>query len=322
MGMKFTGCHLAGLYPRSDQLITLMRKHGRGTAGREELLSAVCEESRKIVETQRKAGMTIIVEGQLMWHDHFRPFTESIHGMEPGPLTRWFDNNMFYKKPVIIDELVWNRPVLLDYIILDAVRNTRWKLVLPEPYTFAALSDDRYYGRVEELVIAIADILSKELSILEERTSIEMVQLSAPMIVQRRLDRDSAEIVRQGIKQIKKTFSGRLMIHTFFGDFSHALPWILDLGADLLGIDLTSTGIENLAQHDIDRPLYAGILDSRNSYVESVEEVVRTAEALLEKVEPPEIHIGTSADMDFLPKTVADRKVTILGAAYKALRGE
>jgi len=320
--MKISGCHLAGLYPRSDQLFTVMKKYMRGTASRDELLAAVREESRDIVKIQKKAGMTVLIEGQLLWHDHFRPFSETITGMEPGPLTRWFDNNVFYKKPVIVGELSWNKPITTEYLVLEAVGDEAWKVVMPEPFTFASLSDNRHYARFEELVIDIAGIIAKELSHLEDVSRLVMAQLSGPVLVQRRLDGDSVELVRQGIEIIKKSFGGEVFLHTFFSDFSNALPWILDSGADLIGIDMTSTNMDGLSSYDIDRPIYVGIVDSRNSYVEPVEELVNAAQTLLDMFDPPSMHIGTSADLDFLPRPIADRKVMSLGVAYRDLRGE
>ncbi len=310
---------MAGLYPRSDQLFTTMRKHSRGEITKQELLSAAQKECREIAEIQKKAGMTLLIEGQLLWHDHFRPFSETIQGMEPGPLTRWFDNNMFYKKPIIVNELVWENPVLINYLFLDVVRNEQWKIILPEPFTFASMCDNRYYVSFEELVLDIAEIIARELSIIRSNSQLSIAQLSAPILAQRKMDEDSVEIVRQGIELIKKSFDGEILLHTFFNDFSNAAPWILDSGADILGMDLTATDIERLAEHDFDRPIFVGIVDSRNSYVEPIEELVNTAEALLEVLEPPAIHIGPSADLDFLPRQIADKKVMNLGIAYRKL---
>jgi len=320
--MKISGCHLAGLYPRSDRLFTTMKKYVRGAASRDELLAVVRDESKEIVMIQKEAGMTVLIEGQLLWHDHFRPFSETIPGMKPGPLTRWFDNNVFYKKPVIVGELSWNKPVTTDYLVLEVVGEEGWKVVMPEPFTFASLSDNRYYDRFEDLVIDIAGIIAKELSYLEDISRLVMVQLSGPVLVQKRLDGDSVELVRQGIEIIKKSFSGEVFLHTFFSDFSNALPWILDSGADLIGIDMTSTSMDSLSNYDIDRSIYVGIVDSRNSYVEPIEELVSTAQTLLDRLDPPSMHIGTSADLDFLPRPIADRKVMSLGEAYRQLRGE
>ena len=311
---------MGGLYPRSEQLFTIMKKYARGAASRDELLLAVREESGEIIKIQKRAGMTVLVEGQLLWHDHFRPFSESFAGIEPGPLTRWFDNNVFYKKPIIIGELVWSRPITANYLVLDVLGNDSWKVVMPEPFTFASLSDNRYYHKFEELVMDIANLIARELSYLENISKLGMVQLSGPVLVQKKLDKDSIELVRQSIEIIKKSFGGEVFLHTFFNDFSNALPWILDSGADLIGIDVTSTSVDGLSSYDIDRPIYVGIIDSRNSYVESVEELVSAAQMLLDRLDPPLMHIGTSSDLEFLPRLIADKKVMNLGEAYRELR--
>ena len=165
----------------------------------------------------------------------------------------------------------------------------------------------------------LALVIGTEAQYLEKTTGLSMLQLSGPVLAQKKLDADSAELVNQAVSEVRKCFGGKLMLHTFFYDFSTALTWILDIDVNVLGLDLTVTRVKSLKQYDVDRTIYLGVLDSRNSYLEKVEEIVSATLNFQEIVEPPAIHLGTSADLDFLPRSVADKKVEVLGLAYKRL---
>jgi methionine synthase II (cobalamin-independent) len=77
-------------------------------------------------------------------------------------MARWFNNNTFYKVPIIEEPIVYNGPVTekLGYhsLLPKAVVH---KAVLPAPYTFASLADDRHYGDKTKLLTAYAEALNR-----------------------------------------------------------------------------------------------------------------------------------------------------------------
>ena len=48
---------------------------------------------------QQEAGLDLLSDGMLRWHDHFRPLLHASNGIEPGPLTRFLDTNSFFRAP-------------------------------------------------------------------------------------------------------------------------------------------------------------------------------------------------------------------------------
>lgn len=320
--MTVSSCYLVGLYPRTDELVRAMRRMKQSKASEEEVIALAREESRGVVKVQEEAGMSVLIDGQLLWNDLFRPFVERLEGIEAGALARWFDNNMFYRQPRIVGEVRSSGPILDGYIFAQNLVGRNGKIVLPDPYTMARLSENRYYRRFDDLVLDIAEAMSAELGRLRGNKWLRMVQLSAPSIVAEKMDKDRIEVFSESVRKIRKAVSGVLSIHTFFYDFSRALPWILDAGADVLGLDLTASRLSEIGGYDIETTLCLGIVDSRNSYVERAEEIARTARLISEKLDLREVHISPTADLDFLPRRVADAKVKELGRARRILGGE
>jgi 5-methyltetrahydropteroyltriglutamate--homocysteine methyltransferase len=318
IAMRLEGSHVAGLMPRSETLIASYRRLAAGRESPDSLRKLAQEETHETISIQLKSGITFAVEGQLLWHDLLRPFTDSLGGLRPGPLTRWFDNNLFYRKPVIVAKLERTAPILPKYLFTELLDGLAWKLVLPEPYTFYSLSDDQAYRSPEEAVLDLAAIFSEELRTLAPRQP-AILQLTAPSIAFKTLSQDEIEIVKESVRTVRKGFGEKVMLHIPFADASKAFPWILDLGADIVGVDPYLTELKALKEYSFEGSLAVGAMDSRNSYIESIEELKRILDAA-STVEARSLHLTTSADMEALPRGVSISKVKRLGEAFRALR--
>jgi 5-methyltetrahydropteroyltriglutamate--homocysteine methyltransferase len=317
--MKIEGCYVSGVMPRSETLITAYRRLASGRETYESLKNLALDETRETIKIQQEAGLSHVAEGQLLWHDLFRPFTESVEGLKTGPLSRWFDNNVFYKKPVIVSRLKRRAPLLEGYLFTELVNNLAWKLTTPEPYTFYLLSEDRAYSRIDEAVYDIAEILSAELRGLGGGQP-TLLQLTASCLATRKLSRDEVEVVRESVRMIRKEYRGSLMLHLPFVDASTAFPWILDVGADIIGLDPYVSKVENLSGYSFSGYLGVGAIDSRTSYLEPVEYIKRVTESVGSAVSARAIHLTTSADMEFLPRGVAFSKLKRMAEAYRTFR--
>ncbi len=306
--------------PRSEELIMAFRRFAEGRETYDGVVALARREASALIEMQRRLGMTYIVEGQLLWHDILRPFAEHLEGVKVGPLTRWFDNNLFYKKPIIVSNLVRTTRILEKYVFTDLLKGVNWKLILPEPYTFYSLSSNQSYTRWEDLVLDFAGIIVDELRSLEG-SGPTLLQLSAPSLAEKRLDMDRVETVKEALRVIKNGFSGLLMVHLFFHDASNAFPWILDAPLDIVGIDPFSTNPGKIRGYSFEGALAVGCVDSRNSYVESSEEIGAILSSTVECVNAKSYHLTTNTDLEYLPRRVADAKIERLAAAYKLLRG-
>src|SRR3989304_4135133 len=103
--MELVKAHLSGMFPRSERLGEVTRARDRGGASDAGVESAVINDVRALVELQGQAGCDVLVDGQLNWQDLFRPFAKLLTGVQPGSLTRWFENNTYSSFADLLDDL-------------------------------------------------------------------------------------------------------------------------------------------------------------------------------------------------------------------------
>ena len=70
-----------------------------------ELEKAYQETINRVIAEQEEAGLDIITDGQIRWDDLVTPFAKNIDGFKIGGLLRFFDNNVYYRRPVVKSKL-------------------------------------------------------------------------------------------------------------------------------------------------------------------------------------------------------------------------
>jgi len=302
---------LVGIHPRSERLIKTFRAYSRKKIGFDELSKVLERESREIIKLQLDLNYRYVIDGMLRWHDLLRPLAEKLDGVEVDGLSRWFDNNLFYKKPMIVGEVKRTNKILKEYVYPSEVPDRRFKLVLPDPFTFTSLSE-LGKRRFDDVLFDVSKAMNEEIREMEVEMGLGQVQLSAPSLVWRKLDEDSLELAKDAVDECLKGVSAEKMIHLPFGDALNSFPQILDARVDVIGFDMTSTKLKELREYRIDRGVGLGFVDGRNSLIEDVEFVRRRVEDYLEANEPEMIYITPSCDLEYLPRSVADEKVRLL----------
>jgi len=327
--MKMIGCYVTGTLPRSKELIEATRAHDRKKLSDKELEKAFEEDTLKVVKAQISTGLSYVTDGMLKWQDPFRPFTENLKGLKVGGLARWFNNNAFYRKPVVIDEIYREKNVIANLTYTKHLpMDIPWKAILPAPYTFAKLSENKFYKDETELMFKYAQILRDEIESLTE-IGFKYVQLSDPALVynpsREPISKDVLASIREVLKVAVRGAMVKTCLQTFFGDFSQILPEALDFPVNDLGIDLYETNIEKLKEYNFEKGVALGLLDSRNSLIEDEDELVMVAEEIIEPIYPSKIcdvFICPNCDMEFLPWERAEEKLKVIGKVAKRLKNE
>src|SRR2546428_4929627 len=138
---------LVGSYPRvSDRslpvnLRQMLHQHDRGEIKDIELERAYQATIARVVKEQEEAGIDLLTDGQIRWDDLLTPLTRQLEGAHAGGLLRYFDNNVYYRHPVIEGPLRWrSQATVQDYRTAAAGTTIPVKAVLPGPITYASLS--------------------------------------------------------------------------------------------------------------------------------------------------------------------------------------
>ena len=327
--MRMIGCYITGILPRPKELVEVTRAYDRKRVGEGELEKAFEDATLKVINAQLSAGFSYITDGMLKWQDLLRPFTENLNGVKMGSLARWFNNNLFYRKPVIVNDIWREKSVVEEIAYIKCLpSNFPWKAVLPAPYTIAHLSENYFYKNKTELMFKCAQILREEIKDLAT-LGFKYVQLSDPALVYKptavSISRDELNVISEALGVAVEGVPIKTCLQTFFGDFSQILPEALDFPVDHLGIDLYETNFEKLKEYSFEKGVALGLVDSRSSLVEKVDELVRVAKEIIGSIYSSnlrEIFICPNCDLEFLPLERAEEKMKAISSVAMILKEE
>lgn len=298
-----------GSYPRPDALREYQIKaHGKqkkvDRAPTEEDERMLAEATRQVVEDQ--TGLDIITGGQLTWDDFLASVAAGFEGVRMGGLIRFYDNNVYYRRPVITGEVANGEPSLVKGLTLLKGLNpgAATKAVVPGPYTLYELSEDEFYGDKAEGVAALSEALRTEIGALEA----DYVQIDEPSLSYD-LDKDVFGSVNDELKRLAKAADGKTIIATYFGDLTLCMQEIAELKADYIGVDVVSfpDNYETLVKSGL-KNVQLGALDARNI---KLEDDVRLRNQI-EMLDSEDMIVSTNCGLEFLPREYALRKVDLL----------
>lgn len=287
----------------------------RGEARPEDLRAAQDELATQVIREQEDAGIDLVTDGLVRWDDILTPIARHSAGFEIGGLLRWFDNNVYYRRPICTGPVEWRGPSTVEaFRFAASVATSEVKAVIPGPITLARLSVDEHYARHEDFVLALARLLAQEAFELEAAGA-RHIQIDEPALL------DAPEDIDLGAEAIylitNELESAETTLATYFGDIKRLGPQLFEYPVDYFGLDFIS-GSENfqlVEQLPPEKKLQAGILDARNTKLETVEELQRVIELLESKLTAERLRLAPSSGLEFLPREKARAKLTRLAEA-------
>ncbi len=300
-----------GSFPRPDFLREYqIKRYGKqkrvDDAMREGDIEVLKRGVRAVVEDQ--TGLDIITDGQLIWDDFLASVATDFDGVEMGGLIRFYDNNAYYRKPIIRGEIRsrggWIREQVK--ILREVNPGMAIKVVIPGPYTLYDLSEDKYYKDKAEGIAAMASALRDEIRGVEA----DYVQIDEPSLSYN-MDKDLFFSVKEDIERLVvegKKGGRRSILATYFGDLNSCIDELSEIRADYIGVDAVSfDNYEVLAQSGL-KNVQLGLVDARNVKMEEEAEVIKRIEGLGSN----NIIISTNCGMEFIPREYALKKVDLL----------
>lgn len=291
----------------------------RGEATIEELHRAQDELAREAIQEQVGAGIDLVTDGHVRWDDIVTPFARNMAGFEIGGLLRFFDNNVYYRRPVCRGPIEWRGPTsVADFRFASSVTDRPVKATIPGPVTFAHLSLDEHYNNHENFVLEIAKVLAQEAFELEAAGA-GVIQIDEPALLGAPED---LELATRALGMLVADLDrAETIVATYFGDAKRLSPELFELPVDGFGLDFVS-GPENLELIDSlpgDKRLQAGIIDARNTRLEDFDELARIIDRIAGVVNAERLSVCPSAGLEFLPREKARAKLQrLVEAANKA----
>ena len=285
-------------------------------AGLEQVFQEV---TRAVIGEQVDAGLDVVTDGQIRWEDLVTPIARRLDGFEIEGLTRYFDNNTYYRRPILRKAPVRRGPILVrDYRFARSCTDRQVKAVLPGPYTFVTLCEDRHYKNVRPFLRAMAEILNEEAHALATAGA-SVIQFDEPALgFGKPPTKQAIEAINIAAKGLKSSTA----LYTYFGHLNGILPALQQCRVDLIGVDVVSDpkALAAVTRVKWKKALAIGCLDGRNTKLESVKELHRVFDAVKKTVPADRLSINPSCGLEFLPFQQAQQKLKRLVEAVRTYR--
>ncbi|NEU57234.1 5-methyltetrahydropteroyltriglutamate--homocysteine methyltransferase [Halorussus sp. MSC15.2] len=318
-----------GVYPLPDwakeDLSDLKghQKHDLIDGDEGEAVTDVYEQAREeVIDRQQSAGLDRVVEGQLRWDDMLAHPLAVHDSVETRGIVRYYDNNNFYRDPVVTDDLTFDGDIAGE---LDAasefVDADELQAVVPGPYSLADLATDEYYGDDDEFLDAIADFLAGEVEAFPE---VETLFVLEPSLVENSPDDGEDERASEAVDAVTSAAPADtdVVVHTYWGALDEKVhAHLLDADFDALSYDFVSNhedNLYNINEYGTKDSIAAGVVDGQNTLVEDAEAISDRADWLQENTPASDfetIYLTPNTELFYLPYSTFEEKLAALGEA-------
>lgn len=291
-----------------------------------------------VMKSQELAGLDVISDGELSRFDVNHPETNGMIDYFVRPLEgvsstltraeleafRQKSDFGFRSKPAgvvrtAIDEGELDLEAAANSV--SGLTSVPLKFTVTSPYMLARTLLDLHYGSLDELVLAIADVLRKQV----ERIDAPVLQVDEANLPG---SPQHVEIAAEGINRVLSGASGDKGVHLCFGNyggqtiqkgfFRDLLPFFNALECDHLILEFARRGDEELDVFRDLKPsisLGLGVIDIKDNEVESPAEVARRIERGVDVLGADRIKwVHPDCGFWMLHRSVADRKMAALVA--------
>ncbi|MFB6133523.1 MAG: 5-methyltetrahydropteroyltriglutamate--homocysteine methyltransferase [Halanaeroarchaeum sp.] len=316
-----------GLYPLPDdakETLSDLKGHQRGdmiSGDESDAVKDVYDDVRAdLVRTQRDAGLDLIVEGHARWDDMLAHPLAVHDNVETGGIVRYYDNNNFYRDPVVRGDLDFDGDMAAD---LEAAASLTDDLqaVAPSPYSLAELATDEHYEDESVFFDAVTDFLAAEIEAFPP--AVETVFLLDPSLVTNPPGDDRVEHVSEGIDRVANAADADVVLHPYWGALTERVhAHVLDADIDALGYDLVTdheANLHNIAEYGTTEDVALGVVDGQNTLVEDPETILERVEWIDQQTPSAQefetVYLTSNTELFYLPVNRFEAKLNALAAA-------
>ncbi|HDD26748.1 MAG TPA: 5-methyltetrahydropteroyltriglutamate--homocysteine methyltransferase [Acidilobales archaeon] len=323
---------LIGSLPRPP---ILSKYVGRFRSGK---ISEVVLERKYVVYTKRalskliSMGYKVVTDGMFRHDDILNPFISFIDGVKVNGLYRFYENNFFFRIPIIEDmiKLKKNVPLITWYLkakeIVSEVTKEEViiKPVIPGPATFVSHSINMYYKDLGKFIADyVANVLEPLIGGLK-KVGADVIEIHEPALVASRLKPKVIDLSLRGIYELSESLGVKIWLQVYFGSLRRLVKYLKPSADLILSLDLVESpeDIRLLkVLKGVTESIALGIVDARNTKIERFKEMKRVVDKAL-RYSFKDIYLCPNTLLDFLPEVIAYRKLRKLARFVKAFRGD
>ncbi|MBI3318908.1 MAG: hypothetical protein HYZ90_07225 [Candidatus Omnitrophica bacterium] len=320
---------LVGSYPKvshtgADNLPGAIDRWQRKFLSDEALEQEVQKVIRRVLREQEEAGLDLVTDGQIRWEDLPHPIARSAQGISRGALRRFFDNNVYYRRLETNGGLQWVKSAAAeDFEFASSNSRQPVKAVLPGPLTLAISTEPKPGQTPERLLALYSQLLRREVEALAAAGAKE-IQIDEPSL------RPQEPLLSKAVvEEINGIFGGiraRRWVACYFQDLAPILSELTRLQVEVLSLDLVSRSngsqLSQIADHlqrDWKGEISLGLIDARNTKLESAEALKQSAAVFAQAIPADRLWLSPNCGLEFLPHESAVKKLSLLSEAARRL---
>ncbi|KXB06040.1 hypothetical protein AKJ51_04315 [candidate division MSBL1 archaeon SCGC-AAA382A20] len=311
-----------GSFPKPEKLKKARREYLDGKLTEEDLRPLEEKATKDWIEIQKDVGLDVFVDGEMYRGDMTAYFARNLEGFEMGGLVRSYGNR-YYRKPIIKDEVKWIDPITTEYWnFAQGLTERPVKGVITGPYTMMDWSFNEHYDGREEICLALARNLRKEIeALIGEGTKI--IQIDEPALSAR--PEELSEFVLDAMEIMTENLDTYFITHICYGAFKYIYPEMLELSVDNFDLEMSNSDlnlIKLFEKEPFTKDISFGVIDVHNHVVESEKISKSRVDRALEILKPEQLWIDPDCGLKTRKKEEAVEKLESLVSAAKAARGE
>jgi len=272
----------------------------------------------ELVAGQIEAGLDRVLEGQARWDDMIAHPLAVHDAVETRGIVRYYDNNNFYREPVVTSDLDFDGDVAADLEAAAELTDAPLQATLPGPYSLFDLATDEHYGDDAAFLEAVAEFLAAELGAFPE---VETLFLLEPSLVENPPGDGADERASEAIDHVAAAIDAEVVAHTYWGALEEKVhAHLLDAGVDAVGYDFVSdheTNLYNINEYGTKDDVALGLVDGQNTLVETPGEIRERIEWVDDRTTTDfrTVYATANTELFYLPVNRFEEKLEALAAA-------
>ncbi|WP_299266742.1 5-methyltetrahydropteroyltriglutamate--homocysteine methyltransferase [Halorientalis sp.] len=270
------------------------------------------------LDHQQSVGLDRVVEGQGRWDDMIAHPLAVADAVETRGIVRYYDNNNFYREPVVTGDLAATGDVAAELDAASEQVESGLQAVLPGPYSLADLATDDHYGDDAAFLDAVADFLADEVA---EFPNVETLFLLEPSLVENPPDDGADERASEAIDAVASAADADVVAQSYWGALDEKVyAYLMDADVDAIGFDFVADhedNVYNISEYGTKSDVALGIVDGQNTLVEEPETIAERIEWVDDNTPSTEfetIYATINTATFYLPSNKYEAKLDALAA--------
>lgn len=321
-----------GSFPQTKDVKANRSAFRRGEISKQDYVDFNKKKIADCIAWQEEIGLDVLVHGEYERNDMVEYFGESLGGFLFTEKA-WVQSygTRCVKPPIIWSDVYRKKPITVDCsVYAQSLTAKAMKGMLTGPVTILNWSFPREDISIKESISQIALAIRDEVLDLEAN-GIKIIQIDEAALREKLPLRKSdwyTEYLDFAIPAFRLTHSGvkpetQIHTHMCYSEFTDIIPAIDDMDADVITFEASRSDLQildSLKENQFETEVGPGVYDIHSPRVPSVEEIVKTLEIMLTKVDTDKLWVNPDCGLKTRGIAETDDSLRNMVEATKIIR--